>query len=89
MQDTVEAQTANNSVNVFIHIFREWVLFVACLFPLFNLTGAYAVHNIKEFVNNNYYYYLVWEFKELLSRKFIIPRYKLWMCKFLQEVRPV
>ena len=40
MQDSVEAQTANNSVNVFIHIFGEWLLFVACLFPLFNLTGA-------------------------------------------------
>jgi hypothetical protein len=65
MQDTVEAQTANNSVSVFIHIFGEWVLFVAHLFPLFNLTGGYAVRNIKEFVNNNNYYcyYLVWNSK--------------------------
>jgi len=46
MQGIVEAQTANNSVSVFIHIFGQLV-FVACLFPRFNLTGAYAIHNIK------------------------------------------
>ena len=53
------------------------VLFVACLFARFNLTGADAVHSVKEYVSNNN---IVWECKDLLSRKFIIPRYELWMC---------
>ena len=52
MQDSVEAQTANNSVSVFNQIFGELV-FVACLFPGFNLAGADAIHNIKEHVNNS------------------------------------
>ena len=61
MHDSVEAQTANNSVCVFIHIFGELVfihffgelVFVDCLFPGFNLTGVYAIHHIKEYVNNS------------------------------------